>query len=110
LFKGSQWDGLRCGARCRRTGAPCRNLAVKGSARCRMHGGRRQPGRKRQAAGPVLDWFGIRLLYVLGHGPGAIIRALPKRDGKPIVARQVIQRRAARENWSEQRAQLRRTF
>lgn len=31
----------RCGARCRRNGgAPCRGPAIKGKARCRMHGGR----------------------------------------------------------------------
>lgn len=31
----------RCGARCRRNGgAPCRAPAIKGKARCRMHGGK----------------------------------------------------------------------
>jgi len=29
-----------CGARARTTGQPCRGLAVTGSPRCRMHGGK----------------------------------------------------------------------
>ena len=44
----------RCGAHSRRTGQPCRAAAMKGRARCRMHGGRagRKPthGRKTNAA------------------------------------------------------------
>ena len=32
-------DAPRCGARTR-TGAPCRSPAVRGSGRCRMHGGK----------------------------------------------------------------------
>ena len=106
MFKGAEWDGLRCGARSRRTGQPCRNLRVAGCARCRMHGGRPKPpgqARPKPAPGAALDWFAIRLLFTLGHSPVAIARALPKRDGKPVVARQVIARRAARENWQTQR-------
>jgi hypothetical protein len=30
----------RCGARAKRTGQPCQSPAIKGKARCRMHGGR----------------------------------------------------------------------
>jgi hypothetical protein len=30
----------RCGAHSRRTGLPCRGAAVRGNARCRMHGGK----------------------------------------------------------------------
>lgn len=30
----------RCGAHARTSGAPCKNVACKGSNRCRMHGGR----------------------------------------------------------------------
>ena len=36
---GPNWPGQRCGAKTR-SGAPCKNPAVKGKARCRMHGGR----------------------------------------------------------------------
>jgi hypothetical protein len=48
----------RCGARCRRNGgAPCRGPAIKGKARCRMHGGRSTgpsvEGRQKLAA---LQW------------------------------------------------------
>jgi glucans biosynthesis protein len=37
------WAGFvacrRCGARTRTTGAPCKAPAMKGKARCRLHGG-----------------------------------------------------------------------
>jgi hypothetical protein len=36
---GTDWPGQRCGARTR-SGAPCKNPAVTGRARCRMHGGK----------------------------------------------------------------------
>jgi hypothetical protein len=36
---GADWPGQRCGARTR-SGAPCKNPAVTGKARCRMHGGK----------------------------------------------------------------------
>jgi hypothetical protein len=35
-----------CGARCKRTGEPCQNPIVKGSTRCRMHGGKTPTGPK----------------------------------------------------------------
>jgi hypothetical protein len=34
----------RCGAHARTTGKPCQSPAIKGKARCRMHGGK-SPGR-----------------------------------------------------------------
>ena len=37
---GPDWPGKLCWARCKRTGWPCRNPAVKGKERCRMHGGK----------------------------------------------------------------------
>ena len=36
---GPDWPGQRCGAKTR-SGAPCKNPAVNGKGRCRMHGGR----------------------------------------------------------------------
>ena len=36
---GSDWPGLRCGAKTR-SGAPCKNPAIAGKLRCRLHGGR----------------------------------------------------------------------
>lgn len=36
---GPAWPGQRCGAKTR-SGTPCKNPAVSGKARCRMHGGR----------------------------------------------------------------------
>jgi hypothetical protein len=33
-------DALRCGAKARRTGQPCRAPACRGKGRCRLHGGR----------------------------------------------------------------------
>ena len=36
---GPDWPGQRCGAKTR-SGAPCKNQAVAGRKRCRMHGGR----------------------------------------------------------------------
>lgn len=36
---GADWPGQRCGARTR-SGTPCKNPAVRGKRRCRMHGGR----------------------------------------------------------------------
>ncbi len=36
---GPDWPGTRCGAKTR-SGAPCKNPAVTGKRRCRMHGGR----------------------------------------------------------------------
>lgn len=36
---GPDWPGLRCGAKTR-GGAPCKNPAVTGRRRCRLHGGR----------------------------------------------------------------------
>jgi hypothetical protein len=36
---GPDWRGQRCGAKTR-AGTPCKNPAVKGKARCRMHGGK----------------------------------------------------------------------
>lgn len=36
---GPDWPGLACGAKTR-AGTPCKNPAVRGKARCRMHGGR----------------------------------------------------------------------
>lgn len=71
-----------------------------------MHGGRKNiaaPEAGHTRPGAALDWFAIRLLFTLGLPPSAIVRTLPKRDGKPVVARQVIDRRAKREGWSEQR-------
>jgi len=35
---GLGWAGRRCGAR-NRSGGPCQNPAMKGRARCRLHGG-----------------------------------------------------------------------
>jgi hypothetical protein len=35
---GPDWRGQRCGAKTR-AGTPCKNPAVTGKARCRMHGG-----------------------------------------------------------------------
>ena len=99
MFKEAKWDGLRCGARSRRTGEPCRNLRVAGATRCRMHGGRKLDAAQKLRPGASLDWFAIRLLYTLGHSPLTITRIMPKRDGKPVVARQVIARRAAKEGW-----------
>ena len=36
---GPNWPGLACGAKTR-AGTPCKNPAVRGRRRCRMHGGR----------------------------------------------------------------------
>ena len=36
---GPDWPGLACGAKTR-AGTPCKNPAVRGKARCRMHGGK----------------------------------------------------------------------
>ena len=36
---GTNWPGTRCGAKTR-AGTPCKNPAVTGRARCRMHGGK----------------------------------------------------------------------
>ena len=36
---GPNWPGQRCGARTRR-GTPCLKPALKGKARCQLHGGR----------------------------------------------------------------------
>ena len=36
---GAGWPGLRCGARTRSGGA-CKNPAIKGRSRCKLHGGR----------------------------------------------------------------------
>ena len=36
---GPDWPGLRCGAKTR-SGAPCKNPAIAGKQRCRLHGGR----------------------------------------------------------------------
>lgn len=36
----------RCGATCRTTGDPCRNPAIDGRARCRLHGGATPKGKK----------------------------------------------------------------
>ena len=36
---GPDWRGQRCGAKTR-AGTPCKNPAVTGKARCRMHGGK----------------------------------------------------------------------
>ena len=36
---GPNWPGTRCGAKTR-AGTPCKNPAVRGRRRCRMHGGR----------------------------------------------------------------------
>ena len=36
---GPDWPGQRCGAKTR-SGAPCKNPAVSGKQRCRMHGGK----------------------------------------------------------------------
>lgn len=35
---GNPWSAPRCGARTKRTGKPCMAPAVRGRARCRMHG------------------------------------------------------------------------
>lgn len=35
-------QAARCGATCKRTGRPCRQPAVRGATRCRMHGGLRE--------------------------------------------------------------------
>lgn len=72
----------RCGARCRRNGgAPCRGPAIKGKARCRMHGGR--------STGPSVE--GCRKLAATrwkhGHRSKAFIRA--KRDA--FLVRQQIE-------------------
>ena len=37
----------RCGAHARTTGKPCQSPAIKGKARCRMHGGA-SPGRPKK--------------------------------------------------------------
>ena len=63
----------RCGARCRRNGgAPCRGPAIRGKARCRMHGGR--------STGPSVD--GRRKLAAMrwkhGHRSGDVIKARSK--------------------------------
>ena len=42
----SAHDAPRCGAHARTTGQPCKSPAIKGKARCRMHGGK-SPGRPR---------------------------------------------------------------
>lgn len=60
----------RCGAHCRRNGgAPCRGPAIKGKARCRMHGGR--------STGPSVD--GRRKLAAMrckhGHRSRAAVQA-----------------------------------
>lgn len=36
---GAAWPGRRCGAKTR-SGTPCKNPAIVGKARCRLHGGR----------------------------------------------------------------------
>lgn len=36
---GAAWPGQRCGAKTR-SGSPCKNPAIAGKARCRLHGGR----------------------------------------------------------------------
>ena len=36
---GKDWPGKRCHAKTRK-GTPCQNPAIKGKARCRMHGGK----------------------------------------------------------------------
>ena len=36
---GPDWPGLACGAKTR-AGTPCKNPAIAGKARCRLHGGR----------------------------------------------------------------------
>lgn len=38
-------ESRRCGAHCRTTGMPCRTWAVRGSMRCRLHGGAKRSGR-----------------------------------------------------------------
>ena len=38
-LSGNPMNAARCGAHSRRTGDPCRAPAVRGSKRCRMHGG-----------------------------------------------------------------------
>ncbi len=51
----------RCGARCRRNGgAPCRGPAIKGKARCRMHGG--------LSTGPSVDGREKLVQLRLKHG------------------------------------------
>jgi hypothetical protein len=54
----------RCGARCRRTGQPCRNPAMKNALRCRMHGGRagRKPIHGRYAKAAIEEKRKIRAL------------------------------------------------
>ena len=37
---GKNWPGKRCQARTRRRGNRCQNPALKGRARCRLHGGK----------------------------------------------------------------------
>jgi hypothetical protein len=51
---GLNWPGCRCGAKTR-AGAPCQKPAIRGKARCQLHGGRStgprtQEGRQRIAA------------------------------------------------------------
>ena len=36
---GTDWPGLRCGAKTR-SGGPCKNPAIAGRLRCRLHGGK----------------------------------------------------------------------
>ncbi len=38
-YFGPNFPGKICGARTKRTGEPCKNPAILGSERCRMHGG-----------------------------------------------------------------------
>ena len=44
---GPDWPGLRCGAHSRRSGKPCKNPAVTGKKRCRIHGGAKGSGAPR---------------------------------------------------------------
>ena len=43
---GDQWPGQRCGAKTR-SGHPCKNPAVTGNRRCRLHGGAKGSGAPR---------------------------------------------------------------
>ena len=58
----------RCGARCRRTGEPCRNWGIRPTMRCRMHGGKgsgRPPTSKRYTKARIAGTREARCLLAL---------------------------------------------
>lgn len=68
----------RCGAKCRSTGFPCRNLALP-NGKCRLHGGRTPKGK---------DWHKIQLA-----NPGQSIERLEKKQREVARRREKLAER-----------------